>query len=104
MTSLKLRNQAGFSIFELILVIAVLAILAVLSLRFMDDRSKPEATSKQASTTAVSKDSGSSVPSAPAINKTSDLSAAEAALDQADPANSNSADSSQLDAQLSASN
>jgi guanyl-specific ribonuclease Sa len=98
---MKLRNnQAGFSVFELILLVLVLGALAAVTLRVLDNHSKAVNSSTTATTASTTK-SVSDVSSAPVVNKASDLNKAEDTLNQNDPTAANQADSNQLDGQLS---
>jgi len=88
------RNQSGFTLVEIAIVIVVVGIIAFLGYTFYNNQIQKSA-SDESSQSAVAED----VDSAPEINSTEDLDAAEEVLDGTDPSG-NSSDSSQLDAEL----
>jgi prepilin-type N-terminal cleavage/methylation domain-containing protein len=89
-------HQSGFSAIEIVLVVAVVALIGFLGYTAYThfQANKTDGVGQQAPT-------ANDVTSAPAINSTSDLDAAQAALDQTDPSNGNT-DATQLDNAVSA--
>lgn len=94
------KSQAGFSVVELFIVAIVVVALAMVGYtvynRQNDNKAATTTSSQSVNTDAVATD----VPTAPAINSTSDLDKASAALDQIDPSVSSDSDVSQIDSQL----
>ena len=94
------QSQTGFSAVELLIVIVVVAVLALVGYSVYQWQNNKPATT--ANTQSDSETMAGNVPSAPAINTSSDLDEASTTLDQMDISASNSSDSSQLDSQLAA--
>jgi prepilin-type N-terminal cleavage/methylation domain-containing protein len=92
------KQQAGFSIVELVLVIVVVAALGLVG--YVVNKNRSTYTAAPASSTPAA--ASASVSSAPQVTTTSDLYKASATLYQNDPGTANSSDSSQLDSQTSA--
>lgn len=93
-------NRSGFSILEVAIIVVVIAIIGLLAYTFYNRRASDAAlngNNRTNSQSAVATD----VETAPAINDTASLDAAETVLDQTNPGGSNNADASQLDAELS---
>ena len=92
------KFQNGFSAFEFLVVILVLGLIGFAGYtvynRSQDDKTSDSAQSTEESATA------SDVPSAPEVNSTDDLTAAEAALDQTNL--DDSSDTGLLDSSASA--
>ena len=96
---MKIRtNQHGFSAVELVIALVIVAVLGFVGYTVYNRQNNKTATTQPTTTTSTA----SNVPSAPIIDSAGDLDKASATLDQVDPASSNSSDSSQLDAQLTA--
>jgi len=89
---MKTRNQFGFSAVEAIIIVVVVAIIGAAGYMMFKRNTAKDAT-PTATTSSVSE------PVAPEVKSTSDLTAAQKALDDAD-VNAASTDSSQLDTQL----
>jgi Tfp pilus assembly protein PilV len=82
-------KQSGFAVLEVILVLVVVAVLGFTVYNFVSNRAEaPQATS-------------ANVPSAPAVNKASDLTTAKKTLDQIN-VDEAAIDSADIDAELSA--
>lgn len=96
---MKLRsNQSlGFSIIEIIIVLAVVVVLGFLGYTAYKTISSNDSGHQASGESAIAND----VKSAPPVENTSDLDAAEAVLDQTDLSGSNNTDATQLDSQLS---
>jgi guanyl-specific ribonuclease Sa len=93
-----MRKQAGFTFIELILVVATVVLIGFVGVTAYNAHQNA---TQQASTNAPgSVATTASVPAAPQISSTSDLTAAENTLDKSD-IDANTSDSSQLDSQLS---
>lgn len=90
---MKLPNQKGFSIIELLLIIVVVAGLAYAGFKVYDARQTKNSAASEQSSTATD------VSTAPTIKESTDLDAASKLLDQNDPATSNQ-DAAQLDSEL----
>lgn len=96
----KLHPEAGFTAWELVLVLVVLVGIAVIGFRIYDSHVSTPVVAQKSTTSVVAKSSTTSVPSAPvAVNNSTDLDSASAALNQVDPSSSNAADTSQLNSQ-----
>lgn len=98
---MKIRNHAGFSVVELLIVVAVIAVLGFAGYSVYhrhNTKTANNSTNGTAQTDSTAK--ATDVASSPKINSTSDLDKAAATLDQTDPDGSNGTDTSQLDAQL----
>lgn len=94
-------NEAGFSVFELVMVIAIVAILGLAGYSIysrQNAKTTNGSSTSQASNSATAK--ANDVASSPNIRTTSDLDKAAATLDQTDPGGSNNTDANQLDSQL----
>jgi prepilin-type N-terminal cleavage/methylation domain-containing protein len=96
---MKFRNtRSGFSIVEVVIAVVIIGLVGFLGYTFYNNQmNKTADNSSQAGNQSAT---ASDVKSAPVINSTSDLDAAEAALDQTDPGGSNNTDASQLDTEL----
>lgn len=88
---MKRVHQAGFAMFELVLIVVFVAAVAGVGYMVIKQRSNT-------ADTTVSTSGASSVPAAPAINKTSDLTTAEQTLHDID-LDAGANDSASLDAQ-----
>lgn len=97
---MKKQSQAGFAIVEVVVIAAVVVALSAASYLVWRQHSKrqPATTANVTSPAAAKTPPGTSVPSAPQVNKASDLNDVAQALDQTDMA-ANSTDSSQLSTQ-----
>lgn len=89
-------NQSGFSVVEIGIVLAVVAIIGFLGYVFYNNQMNKTDSDDSAQSVTTSE-----VESAPVINDVADLDEAEAVLDQTDPSDSNTTDTSKLDAELS---
>ncbi len=88
------KNQAGFAGVEIILVVVFVVVIGFVVVMAFNANQTANAPVAEQSVVATD------VPTAPSINSTSDLTAAESALDQVDL--DSTSDSNQLDAELSA--
>lgn len=87
-----MKKQSGFAALELVLLVVVLGALAYVGVSYYNHtRPVSDSTGSIAAT--------ASVPTAPKVNSTADLTTAENAVDAVD-VDANSLDSSQLDSEL----
>jgi cytoskeletal protein RodZ len=91
---MKRYNQAGFGIIGMIVVIGVVLAITIGAFIVMKRNHNATSTSKETDTSVT-------VPVAPKVESTSDLTKAEQTLDDTDVSADASTDSSQIDAQLS---
>ncbi len=92
-----IRNESGFSPVETLLLVIIIAIIGVAGYKVYSTKSSADKLNQQSSSEQVANPGDTTPP----INSASDLNKAEQALDQVDP-DENSADSAQIDSQLSA--
>lgn len=89
------KNQSGFSGVEVVLLLVIVAIIALVGYKVYTTSNSTNNLNDQSASEQVAQPSSTSP-----INSTSDLNKAEQELDQVNP-DDNSADSAQLDSQLS---
>lgn len=88
------KNQAGFSVIELLIVVVVVAVLSFVGYSVYSRQHN-----QVADTATNQSPTASDVTAAPTIKSTSDLDKALNTLNQNDPSSSSASDSSQLDSQ-----
>jgi prepilin-type N-terminal cleavage/methylation domain-containing protein len=97
-------NQDGFTAVELVIVVVIIAILSFVGYTVYNRQNAKAASNTTPVVSSPSSNPAASahdVASAPTISSTADLDKAATMLDQTDPNSSSSADSTQLDSQLS---
>ncbi len=87
-----MKKQSGFAVLEILLLVVVVAILGYTAVTFIGHQQAATDTTGSTAATVT-------VPAAPQINSTADLTAAESAVDQVN-VDAGTADSSQLDSEL----
>lgn len=95
-------NQSGFSAVELIIILVVVSALGFAGYAFYNRQQDQKTTDNSVQQTVEEPATASDVAPTPEIKSINDLDNATAVLDQTDPSNSNSSDTSQLDSELSA--
>jgi Tfp pilus assembly protein PilE len=88
-----MKKQSGFAVIELLLIVVALAVIGFTAVTYYNHTQMASNSANQPSPTA-------SVPIAPQIHSTDNLSAADTMISQMD-VNANSTDSAQLDTELS---
>jgi len=87
-----MKKQSGFAVLEVLLLVVVVAILGYTAVTYIGRQQASTDTTGSTAATAT-------VPAAPQVSSTADLTTAENVVDQMD-VDANSTDSSQLDSEL----